>query len=69
MVADGIGCETERGAEETDSTEPEADRRPQAIASSAHAAAPVAATAMRAGAVLHAQKGSGPPPGDAMDPA
>ena len=28
-----------------------------------------AATAMCAGAVLHAQKGSAPPPGDAIDPA
>ena len=38
--------------------------------SSAHAAATAAAaTVMRARAVLRAQKGSGPPPGDAMDPA
>ena len=38
--------------------------------SSAHAAATAAAaTVMRAHAVLRAQKGSGPPPGDAMNPA
>ena len=38
--------------------------------SSAHAAATAAAaTVMRAHAVLRAQKGSGPPPGDAIDPA
>ena len=42
----------------------------QCVASSAHASALAAiAAAMRACAVLHAQKGSAPPLGDAIDPA